>query len=126
VDRDFQQPAQGMFTFGRKHQIHAWLTPQEITCHDGQPLTSDPSRGLTNAEFEKADWRLFRDLPRAVDVQQGELGDCWFLSSLACLADFQEGRFVRALLPRQTGLSPFGAYVVRLCIGGRWRLVGRG
>ncbi|CAK0817133.1 unnamed protein product, partial [Prorocentrum cordatum] len=57
--------------------------------HDGQPLTSDPSRGLTSAEFEKADWRLFRGPPRAVDVQQGELGDCWFLSSLACLADFQ-------------------------------------
>lgn len=65
--------------------------------------------------------KVFRGLPSADDVVQGELGDCWFLSSLAALAEFQEGRWVRALLPCQETLSETGAYVVRLCIGGRWR-----
>mmetsp|Transcript_55616 Transcript_55616/g.143256 ORF Transcript_55616/g.143256 Transcript_55616/m.143256 type:complete len:716 (+) Transcript_55616:127-2274(+) len=85
---------------------------QEITRHDGQIL--NPAQG-------RVDWKLFRGVPRADDVLQGELGDCWFLSALAVLADFQEGRFVRALLPGQDDVSPVAAYLVRLCIGGQWR-----
>lgn len=53
-------------------------------------------------------------------MRQGELGNCWFISSLAALAEFQGGRFVRMLFPNQSQLSPCGAYLVRLCLGGRW------
>mmetsp|Transcript_103998 Transcript_103998/g.294152 ORF Transcript_103998/g.294152 Transcript_103998/m.294152 type:complete len:729 (+) Transcript_103998:64-2250(+) len=102
------------------------LRPQQITRHDGLALRAVAERGpcgvpMHGAAAAQSDWRLFRGTPRAGDVQQGELGDCWFLSSLAALAEFQEGRFVRALLPGQEDVSPVGAYVVRLCLGGCWR-----
>jgi len=117
------------------------LRPQQITRHDGRSLGSDDMSGLFAAmpvglggdeivglfgatpsrpPSPRSEWRLFRGRPRADDVQQGELGDCWFLSSLAALAEFQHGRFVRALLPGQETVSQAGAYVVRLCLGGRW------
>jgi len=56
-------------------------------------------------------------------VQQGELGDCWLISSLAALAEFQGGCFVRALLPSQERLNSAGVYLVRLCLGGWWRSI---
>lgn len=98
--------------------------PQEIGRHDGAILTPwEPWKFWASPSSNTADWQLFRGQPRADDVQQGELGDCWFLSSLAALAEFQDGRWVRALLPGQESISPYGAYLVRLCIGGRWRNV---
>jgi len=95
------------FQLSLNSKVTAVLRPQQIARHEGRPPTPD--------------WRLFRGMPCADDVQQGELGDCWFLSSLAALAEFQEGRFVHALLPGQEALSATGAYLVRLCLGGRWR-----
>mmetsp|Transcript_116159 Transcript_116159/g.375329 ORF Transcript_116159/g.375329 Transcript_116159/m.375329 type:complete len:729 (+) Transcript_116159:223-2409(+) len=113
-----------LFTPSMRGQVRQWCRPQEIARHDGQTLKADeswnPFAGATPAP-PPADWQLFRGKPRADDVLQGELGDCWFLSSLAALAEFQGGRFVRALLPEQARLSREGAYLVRLCLGGRWR-----
>jgi len=86
---------------------------RELTRHDGKVLNA--------AGPGRPDWRLFRGVPAADDVLQGELGDCWFLSSLAVLADFQEGRHVYALLPGQDQISPVSAYMVRLCVAGQWR-----
>lgn len=54
-------------------------------------------------------------------MRQGRLGNCWFLAALAALADIQDGALVRSLLPKQRHRSRAGAYVVRLCLGGRWR-----
>jgi len=68
-----------------------------------------------------ANWELFRGELLASDVEQGELGDCWFLSALAALAEVRQGLFIRQLFPQQDRLSPAGAYVVRLCLGGQWR-----
>ncbi|CAK0863783.1 unnamed protein product [Prorocentrum cordatum] len=101
-------------------RVTRWCRPREIGHHDGQPLDA---KGWSPLRASKPGWKLFRGAPQADDVRQGELGDCWFLSSLAALAEFEEGRFVRALLPEQTELSPAGAYVVHLCLGGRWRSV---
>jgi len=101
VDLDFPPAPRG--------RIKAWRRPKEMTFHDGRPLRVGE------------DWQLFRGAPHADDVKQGELGDCWFLSALAALAEFQGGRFVRDLFPDQSSLSPAGAYLVRLCLGGCWR-----
>lgn len=85
-----------------------WCRPNEIGWHDGHALWHQ-------------NWQLFRGPPHAEDVQQGELGDCWFLSSLSATAEFQGGRLVQRLLPGQSKACAFGAYLVRLCLGGLWR-----
>lgn len=90
-------------------RVNRWSRPRELGYHDGKTLVG----------FE--DWRIFRGEPSAEDVCQGELGDCWLLSSLAALAEFRRGRFLAALLPGQTKCNAAGAYIVRLCLGGRWR-----
>lgn len=48
---------------------------------------------------------------------------CWFLSSLACICEYNDGELVRQLFPGQTILSSKGAYVVRLCVAGRWEMI---
>jgi len=106
--RKFEDPDFPPVLGGR---VTGWRRPQELTHHDGRPLAANE------------DWQLLRGRPRAEDVRQGELGDCWFLSSLAALAEYQDGRFLRALLPEQSSLSPAGIYMVRLCLGGFWREV---
>jgi len=62
---------------------------------------------------------VFRGDPKASDVSQGELGDCWFLSSLAVLSAYPE--LVKRLLVT-TARSQCGVYCVRLCVGGQWKL----
>lgn len=123
------QEAGGLFTDplfnpSMKGQVTQWCRPHEIARHDGQTLKGDEGWSLfmgPAASRPSVDWQLFRGEPRADDVLQGELGDCWFLSSLAALAEFQDGRFVHALLPAQKSISNEGVYLVRLCLGGRWR-----
>lgn len=111
-DADFKPVTSG--------RVSRWCRPEEIDYHDGRPLRShDPWQALHGAT--KPDWQLFRGAPQAEDVHQGELGNCWFISSLAVLADFQSGRFVRMLFPLQKERSASGAYLVRFCLGGRWR-----
>ncbi|KAJ1456714.1 hypothetical protein M885DRAFT_421726, partial [Pelagophyceae sp. CCMP2097] len=58
--------------------------------------------------------------PEPRDVDQGEVGDCWLLSSLAVLAHYPE--LVRRLLVTNA-VSGAGAYAVRLCYAGEWRLL---
>ena len=56
---------------------------------------------------------------RAADVQQGAIGDCWFLAALAVVAEQPE--YISRLLPDQAP-SAAGCYPVRLHIDGRWQL----
>ncbi|CAE7642131.1 sol [Symbiodinium sp. CCMP2592] len=93
----------------KQGRVSRWCRPHEIGAHDDRIL------------WRREDWQLFRGTPSADDVQQGELGDCWFLSSLAAMAEFQGGRLVQRLLPDQRQFSRAGAYLVRLWLGGRWR-----
>jgi len=106
--------------------VELWSRPCEVTKHEGQLLCDvDISWSIFGVgspqQWPSVDWQLFRGRPRSDDVLQGELGDCWFLSSLAALADYQDGRFVQALLPCQQHFTSTGAYLVRLCLGGVWR-----
>lgn len=108
--------------------VKEWVRPKDISFHSGEVLGGlagelallTSAVGLPNLVDPAVDWQLFRGAPMADDVQQGEVGDCWFLSSLAPLAEFQGGVFVRSLLPGQEAISASGVYLVRLCLGGRW------
>mmetsp|Transcript_141481 Transcript_141481/g.368605 ORF Transcript_141481/g.368605 Transcript_141481/m.368605 type:complete len:729 (-) Transcript_141481:619-2805(-) len=110
-------------------RVTAWLRPREVTRHGDQRLCAEVEMNPWDIfapapipqPLPNVDWQLFRGTPSSDDVQQGELGDCWFLSSLAALAEFQDGRFLKALIPGQQKVSNSGAYVVRLCLGGVWR-----
>merc|ERR1719362_431792 len=99
--------------------VTCWCRPQQIQRHEGRTLGG--GHRLLCGPVRPTDWQLFRDLPRADDVLQGELGDCWFLASLAVLAEFEDGRFVRELFPEQDCVCDAGAYLVRLCLGGQWQ-----
>ena len=60
-------------------------------------------------------WVVFRsDTPGPADIQQGGLGDCYFLSALACIAQYPS--LIRNLFVGPTAsdlvgkLSPHGVY----------------
>ncbi len=56
-----------------------------------------------------------------LDINQGELGDCYFLSSLSSIAESPE-RIIR-LFEDQNEINDKGIYFVKLCIDGIWRYV---
>ena len=66
-------------------------------------------------------WCVFRGEPLPEDAKQGALGDCWLLSAIAVLAE--RPALLRALFPAGGALSRSGAYPVRLCLDGEWRVI---
>ncbi|CAJ1327846.1 unnamed protein product, partial [Effrenium voratum] len=68
------------------------------------------------------DFVLVRDYGfRAQDLLQGAVGDCWFLSALAVVA--QRPDLILRLFRGQTATRRDGRYSVQLFLNGRWREV---
>jgi hypothetical protein len=61
---------------------------------------------------------VFNGTPVAADVKQGELGDCWFMSALAVVAERPQLLY-NLFISRQ--INPRGAYGVKLCKDGLWQ-----
>ncbi|VBB26740.1 unnamed protein product [Acanthocheilonema viteae] len=80
-----------------------WLRPQDIYTKDGKRYR----------------WSVFLD-PKPSDIEQGCLGNCWFLSALAVIAerpDILDQIFLTKVY------NPWGVYQIRLCVDGHWRVV---
>uniref|UniRef100_A0A2K6WE65 Calpain catalytic domain-containing protein n=1 Tax=Onchocerca volvulus TaxID=6282 RepID=A0A2K6WE65_ONCVO len=80
-----------------------WLRPQDIYTKDGKRYR----------------WSVFLD-PKPSDIEQGCLGNCWFLSALAVIAerpDILDQIFLTKIY------NPWGVYQIRLCIDGHWQVV---
>ena len=87
-----------------------WLRPSELR----DEVTATYGSG--------APWKLFRSDPRADDVKQGAVGNCWFLGALSIMAH-QNPQLIRSLFPFNQEYSDQGVYLVRLCKDGFWRNV---
>lgn len=61
---------------------------------------------------------LFEDGISPTDIQQGSLGNCWFLCALSALAEFSplvQKIFVNPVCNKE------GAYGLRICVAGEWK-----
>ena len=96
---------------GGSSQI-VWRRAADIACLGGPKV-------LMRGE-KKPKPCLFSGGIDATDIQQGELGDCWLMSALACLAE-RRGAIEGLFETKQ--FNPFGKYKVRLFLHGHWQTV---
>ncbi|XP_031551035.1 calpain-15-like [Actinia tenebrosa] len=108
VDDSFPPAAKSLYLRPR-HSDHPrvtqWLRPDEIDNF--------------SHERKKLPWAVFRN-PRPSDIMQGVLGDCWFLSSLAVLAE-RPDLLEKILVTRE--VCEEGVYQLRLCKDGKWTII---
>lgn len=104
VDDSFLPSERALNLGGNKSvRVRQWRRPHEIVTDSG-----------TNVP-----WVVFRD-PRPSDITQGILGNCWLLSALAVISEKPE-LLQKVLITRE--LCREGAYQVRLCRSGKWKVV---
>lgn len=106
-DRDDQR---GLSAAGLEHC--EWRRPQSLAPHDGW--------GRVVRRSQQGQWSVFNGDPLPSDVKQGRLGNCWFLSALAVLAEPPHGLSRLQNILVESEYNSAGAYAVRLCIDGLW------
>jgi hypothetical protein len=99
---------------GNVHLISQFLQPAGSAVPleiDGQSL-AEPAAGYAYADFSRQP--LFVDGPQYNDIRQGAVGDCYFMASLASLADQDPGVIRQMVAPMGDG-----TYAVRFYRGGQ-------
>jgi hypothetical protein len=120
---------------GRRHNRKPNSGDQTAQKQNQQPCkffqwdNREGSRGANNAgRFAHLVWHAFGP-PHCVlwrkqispsQVRQGSVGNCWFLSALAVVAE--KKYLVRQLLPHES-LNESNCYQINLCLDGKWTLV---
>ncbi|KAK3267978.1 hypothetical protein CYMTET_23493 [Cymbomonas tetramitiformis] len=66
---------------------------------------------------EGSSFQLYEENVSANDIKQGQLGDCWFLSSLAALAEYPH--LIKAVF-KDKHKSEEGTFTMIFCKSGRW------
>lgn len=89
-----------LFQLEKKNLNIVWFRPQHISTRDGK----------------LARWSVFND-PQPADIEQGLLGNCWFLSAMAVVSE-RPDILEQLFLTKQYNHS--GVYEMRLCIDGLW------
>jgi len=93
------------------------------------PLKSSLFDTPERAHTDNAIWRRARDFSDDIhvidqvdpnDIDQGELGDCWILSSIAALSEHPD-RIARIVVTKR--VNQVGVYQVELCINGLWQRI---
>ncbi|CAI2385872.1 unnamed protein product [Moneuplotes crassus] len=91
----------------------------DVTNIDEFPLDEAP---VWKRPIEFMDGRphLFYDDPEPNDINQGALGDCWFLAAMASLAE--SPAMIKRLFLHQE-YNEYGIYQLRICKNGEWVVV---
>jgi len=125
--------------YGFDNFVDPSFPPSESSIYD---VTSEPVYPLDEVviwkrphEFMKGEPKLFEDQVDPNDIRQGALGDCWFLASVACIA---ENPVDKSTSNKNGGITPsglvkrlfitdsyneFGIYQLRVCKNGEWIVV---
>lgn len=65
------------------------------------------------------EFKIFPDKIDAKSIVQGKLGDCYFLSCLAALAQVGPERILRLFKTHEPNAA--GCYIMSLCVNGTWQ-----
>lgn len=103
------------------HMVDPFFPPGEGAVYDG---TTDEHSLMVQyrrpKEFFTGSYSLFLNEIEPNDIKQGSLGDCWFMCSIASLAERQN--LVERLFLTKS-INEEGVYRIRFCKGGEWLTV---
>lgn len=105
VDKDFPASDKSLGPKEIEKKL-IWLRPEEFWDKDYHLFVKDEETGQTIDPS---------------DIVQGDLGDCYFLSSISSIAN-KDPHLIEELFVTKRE-NPFGIYCITFCINGEWRAV---
>ena len=120
-DQDIEDQIRSL---GYDHFVDPVFPPNDTSIYDSSteetyPLSEKPV-WKRPVEFMYGRPQLFENDPDPNDIRQGAIGNCWFLASIASLAE-------SPALVKRLFITPeyneFGIYKLRICKNGEWVVV---